>query len=192
MLDKARVGTCLPTQHLARARRFYAEKLGLEPTEERPGGLLLRVASGGFALYGSAGTAPGTFTQMAFEVDDLHTVVAELKRRGMVSRTSTCPAYGRPPSTSAPSTNSHEPLPVCHGQASVCAGDSPTPARDDTQSSARAPAPRLVPGEERVRPPTRACALPSQKPWPRASAGRVAAAPDQRARDWLAPRFGLA
>jgi catechol 2,3-dioxygenase-like lactoylglutathione lyase family enzyme len=40
MLDKARVGTRLPTQDLARARRLYADKLGLEPTEERPGGLL--------------------------------------------------------------------------------------------------------------------------------------------------------
>jgi catechol 2,3-dioxygenase-like lactoylglutathione lyase family enzyme len=58
MLDKVRVGTRLPTQHLARARRFYAEKLGLEPTEERPGGLLLRVASGGFALYARPGPRP--------------------------------------------------------------------------------------------------------------------------------------
>jgi catechol 2,3-dioxygenase-like lactoylglutathione lyase family enzyme len=84
MLDEARVATRLPTQDLDRARRFYAEKLGLEPTEERPGGLLYRVAGGEFALYDSAGTAPGTFTQMAFEVDDLDTVVAELKRRGVV------------------------------------------------------------------------------------------------------------
>jgi catechol 2,3-dioxygenase-like lactoylglutathione lyase family enzyme len=84
MFDKARVATRLPTQDLDRARRFYAETLGLEPAEERPGGLLYRVAKGEFALYGSAGTAPGTFTQMAFEVDDLDTVVAELKRRGVV------------------------------------------------------------------------------------------------------------
>jgi catechol 2,3-dioxygenase-like lactoylglutathione lyase family enzyme len=71
MIDKARVATRLPTRDLDRARGFYAEKLGLEPTEERPGGLLYRVAGGEFALYASAGTAPGTFTQMAFEVDDL-------------------------------------------------------------------------------------------------------------------------
>jgi hypothetical protein len=32
----------------------------------------------GLPIYGSAGTTPGTFTQMAFEVDDLDTVVAEL------------------------------------------------------------------------------------------------------------------
>ena len=84
MLANARTATRLPTQDLDRARRFYAEKLGLEPIEERPGGLLYRLGDGEFALYASAGTAPGTFTQMAFEVDDLEAVVAALKRRGVV------------------------------------------------------------------------------------------------------------
>ena len=83
MLDNARVATRLPAQDLERARRFYAEKLGLEPTEERPGGLRYRFADGEFALYSSAGVSPGTFTQMGFEVDDLDAVVAELKRRGV-------------------------------------------------------------------------------------------------------------
>jgi catechol 2,3-dioxygenase-like lactoylglutathione lyase family enzyme len=83
MLDNARVATRLPAQDLDRARRFYADKLGLEPTEERPGGLRYQCAHGEFALYTSAGIAPGTFTQMAFEVDDLDAVVAELKRRGL-------------------------------------------------------------------------------------------------------------
>jgi catechol 2,3-dioxygenase-like lactoylglutathione lyase family enzyme len=84
MLENARVATRLPTQDLDRARRFYAEKLGLKPTEERPGGLLYRLVNGDFALYASGGASPGTFTQMAFEVDDLDAVVGELKRRGVV------------------------------------------------------------------------------------------------------------
>jgi len=83
MLANARVATRLPAQDLDRARRFYSDKLGLEPTEERPGGLRYRLGSGEFALYGSAGASPGTFTQMALEVDDLDAVVAELKRRGV-------------------------------------------------------------------------------------------------------------
>jgi catechol 2,3-dioxygenase-like lactoylglutathione lyase family enzyme len=33
MLKKGRVATRLPAQDLERARAFYAEKLGLEPTE---------------------------------------------------------------------------------------------------------------------------------------------------------------
>src|SRR3954469_13920518 len=83
MLTHARVATRLPAQDLDRARRFYAEKLGLEPAEERPGGLLYRFANGEFAVYTSGGRSPGTFTQMGFEVDDLEAVVTELKRRGV-------------------------------------------------------------------------------------------------------------
>src|SRR5215218_1461443 len=84
VLDRARVASRLPAQDLDRARRFYAEKLGLEPVDERPGGLLYRCASGEFSLFASAGASPGTFTQMAFEVDDLDAVVAELRSRGVV------------------------------------------------------------------------------------------------------------
>jgi catechol 2,3-dioxygenase-like lactoylglutathione lyase family enzyme len=85
MLTTAHVATRLPAQDLDRARRFYADKLGLEPSEERPGGLLYRPVGGGeFALYSSAGTSPGTFTQMAFEVDDLDAVVRGLRARGVV------------------------------------------------------------------------------------------------------------
>jgi catechol 2,3-dioxygenase-like lactoylglutathione lyase family enzyme len=84
VLKDGHVVTRIPTQDLERARRFYAEKLGLEPSEERPGGLLYRCAKGEFALFGSAGASPGTFTQMAWDVDDLEATVAELKRRGVV------------------------------------------------------------------------------------------------------------
>lgn len=84
MLSSARVATRLPAQDLNRARRFYADKLGLEPAEERPGGLLYRAGSGDFALYDSTGASPGTFTQIAFEVDDLDATVAELRARGVM------------------------------------------------------------------------------------------------------------
>jgi catechol 2,3-dioxygenase-like lactoylglutathione lyase family enzyme len=84
VLQDGSVVTRIPTQDLDRARRFYADKLGLEPSEERPGGLLYRCAEGEFALFGSAGRSPGTFTQMAFDVDDLDAIVAELKARGVV------------------------------------------------------------------------------------------------------------
>jgi catechol 2,3-dioxygenase-like lactoylglutathione lyase family enzyme len=84
MLENGRVATRIPAQDLSRARKFYAEKLGLQPSEERPGGLLYRCAGGEFALFQSAGASPGTFTQMAWEVDDVEATVAELKRRGVV------------------------------------------------------------------------------------------------------------
>jgi catechol 2,3-dioxygenase-like lactoylglutathione lyase family enzyme len=84
VLARARVATRLPAQDLDRARRFYAERLGLEPVDERPGGLLYRCAGAEFVVFRSAGASPGTFTQMAWEVDDIETVVAELRRRGVV------------------------------------------------------------------------------------------------------------
>ncbi|MFF7789195.1 VOC family protein [Streptomyces sp. NPDC007991] len=84
VLAGARVATRLPAQDLDRARRFYAEKLGLEPVDERPGGLLYRCGGAEFVLFRSTGTSPGTFTQMALEVGDIEAAVAELKRRGVV------------------------------------------------------------------------------------------------------------
>ncbi|GGV40297.1 VOC family protein [Streptomyces griseoflavus] len=83
-LAGARVATRLPARDLDRARRFYAERLGLEPVDERPGGLLYRCSGVEFALYRSTGASAGTFTQMAFEVDDIERVVSGLKRRGVV------------------------------------------------------------------------------------------------------------
>jgi catechol 2,3-dioxygenase-like lactoylglutathione lyase family enzyme len=84
MLESARVATRIPAQDLDRAESFYAEKLGLRPVERRPGGLLYRCGAGEFALFQSAGQASGTHTQMAWEVEDLEAVVAELRRRGVV------------------------------------------------------------------------------------------------------------
>ncbi|MET8325693.1 VOC family protein [Streptomyces sp. NPDC005181] len=84
MLARGRVATRLPAQDLDRARRFYSEQLGLEPADERPGGLLYRCGGAEFVLFHSTGTSPGTFTQMAWQVDDIETVVSDLKRRGVV------------------------------------------------------------------------------------------------------------
>jgi catechol 2,3-dioxygenase-like lactoylglutathione lyase family enzyme len=83
MLSHARVAARLPAQDLERARRFYSEKLGLEPSEERPGGLLYEHPQGTFALFESAGASSGEFTQMGWEVDDLAATVAELRERGL-------------------------------------------------------------------------------------------------------------
>ena len=66
MLKHARIEARIPTQDLARARRWYAEKLGLEAVEERPGGLRYEGATGVFCLFASAGASDGSFTQMGF------------------------------------------------------------------------------------------------------------------------------
>jgi catechol 2,3-dioxygenase-like lactoylglutathione lyase family enzyme len=84
MLKHGRVATRLPAQDLNRARAFYAEKLGLQPVEEREGGLRYVAAAGEFALFESNGAASGTHTQMAWEVEDIEATVADLRSRGVV------------------------------------------------------------------------------------------------------------
>jgi catechol 2,3-dioxygenase-like lactoylglutathione lyase family enzyme len=84
MLTSGRVATRLPAQDLERAKTFYAEKLGLEPVEEREGGLRYVCAAGEFALFESAGTASGDHTQMGWEVEDIEATVRELRARGVV------------------------------------------------------------------------------------------------------------
>jgi catechol 2,3-dioxygenase-like lactoylglutathione lyase family enzyme len=84
MLNAMSVSARLPAQDLERARRFYAEKLGLDPVEERPGGLLYRCGAATFGLFASAGKPSGTHTQMAFDVADIEATVAALRARGVV------------------------------------------------------------------------------------------------------------
>jgi catechol 2,3-dioxygenase-like lactoylglutathione lyase family enzyme len=84
MLKDGRVAARLPAQDLERARAFYSEKLGLEPVEERQGGLRYVSAGGDFALFQSAGASSGDHTQMGWEVDDIEATVADLRSRGVV------------------------------------------------------------------------------------------------------------
>ncbi|MFM0008417.1 MULTISPECIES: VOC family protein [Paraburkholderia] len=83
MLQDSDVATRIPAQDLARARSFYSSKLGLEPLEERAGGLRYKCGRGYFTLFQSSGSASGTHTQMAWEVDDIQATVSELRQRGV-------------------------------------------------------------------------------------------------------------
>ena len=77
------VATRLPAQDLARAQRWYAVNLGLDPIEVRPGGLRYRIGDGEFSVFTSSGRSPGTFTQLAITVDDIHATAARLRSRGV-------------------------------------------------------------------------------------------------------------
>jgi catechol 2,3-dioxygenase-like lactoylglutathione lyase family enzyme len=82
-LAESDVATRLPAQDLDRARRWYADKLGLAPIEARPGGLRYRCGATYFVVFQSTGRASGESTQMAWEVDDIEAVVADLVSRGV-------------------------------------------------------------------------------------------------------------
>jgi catechol 2,3-dioxygenase-like lactoylglutathione lyase family enzyme len=79
-----KAATRLPAQDLERARNWYAEKLGLHPSGERPGGLRYTIGDSEFVLFASAGGSDGSFTQIGLEVADHKAAVAELRGRGIV------------------------------------------------------------------------------------------------------------
>jgi predicted enzyme related to lactoylglutathione lyase len=84
MLDKAAVTANIPAADLARARSFYAEKLGLTPFQEMEGILLYRTASDSmFSIYQTeyAGQAGHTIAQ--WHVDDVDGMVRELQDKGV-------------------------------------------------------------------------------------------------------------
>jgi catechol 2,3-dioxygenase-like lactoylglutathione lyase family enzyme len=83
MLRNAKVAARLPAKDLERARAFYSEKLGLDPIEQREGGLRYVCASGEFAIFISAGVQSGTHTQMGWEVENIEATVGELRARGV-------------------------------------------------------------------------------------------------------------
>jgi catechol 2,3-dioxygenase-like lactoylglutathione lyase family enzyme len=84
ILARSDAAARLPAQDLERAKRWYADKLGLTPEEERPGGLRYRCGTTYFSLFASAGLASGTHTQLGWTVDDIEAAVAELRGRGVV------------------------------------------------------------------------------------------------------------
>jgi predicted enzyme related to lactoylglutathione lyase len=84
LLKAATPKAALPVEDLARARRFYEEKLGMTPSREVEGALFYEGnGNSGFLLFPTGGRPSGQHTQMAWFVKDIAATVAELKRRGV-------------------------------------------------------------------------------------------------------------
>jgi predicted enzyme related to lactoylglutathione lyase len=85
MLNDSRVEANVPASDLARAKAFYADKLGLTPTEEFGEEALLYRTAGGtsFNLYRTdyAGQAGHTIAQ--WHVADIEAEVRDLKAKGI-------------------------------------------------------------------------------------------------------------
>jgi catechol 2,3-dioxygenase-like lactoylglutathione lyase family enzyme len=88
MLADRPIHTALPATDLERARRFYAEMLGLSPETALPDmrdGLFYRCGGGTrFLLFPSPNAASGTHTQMTWRTNDIEAEVAALKARGVI------------------------------------------------------------------------------------------------------------
>jgi len=84
MLNDSKVTANIPAGDLERARRFYADTLGLSPTDENPGGVVYTTAGGTtFFLYQTeyAGQAGHTIAQ--FHVTDVDQEVKQLRDKGV-------------------------------------------------------------------------------------------------------------
>lgn len=84
MLKDRRTQTTLPVADMARARAFYADKLGLTPTWEVPTGIIYECGEGTRFVLSPMTAKPAGHTQMSFVVQDLVAEVKELKSRGVV------------------------------------------------------------------------------------------------------------
>lgn len=83
MLKDAPIIPYIPVSDLARARKFYSEKVGLEPTEEINGGLTYECGGAPAFMYVSGGAGTSTASQAFWSVTDLRAEMAELRARGL-------------------------------------------------------------------------------------------------------------
>ena len=84
MLQDGHVYAKLPAGDTARARRFYVETLGFEPTSEWEGHMRFDCADGStFLVFPSSGRPSGDHDQCGWLVDDIEAEVADLRRRGI-------------------------------------------------------------------------------------------------------------
>ena len=84
MLKITESAATLPAQDIARARKFYEQKLGLVPGEAGPdGSVVYGTGSTGFLVFPSTGKASGDHTQLALDVEDVTATVNELKKSGV-------------------------------------------------------------------------------------------------------------
>ena len=85
MLQKSPMYAYIPATDVARARRFYEEKLGFKPGQEIAGGVTYECAEGTACfLYPTSNAGTSKASQAFWQVSDIEREVAELQARGVV------------------------------------------------------------------------------------------------------------
>ena len=85
MLANAAVTTMLPVIDMTRARAFYEGRLGLVPGGFRPDGkFVYRVGGSTLALFPKPEGTKAEHTAISFQVADIASAIAALKRLGVV------------------------------------------------------------------------------------------------------------
>src|SRR5438128_6653434 len=84
MLQNFPLYAYIPAKDVARARRFYEQKLGFKPKQEQAGGVVYEFGQGtGCFLYPTPNAGTSQASQAFWQVDDIEREVAELKARGV-------------------------------------------------------------------------------------------------------------
>ena len=86
MFKDSNIMAVLPAKDINRAKEFYRDKLGIEPSEIlEEGGAMYRCGQGTrFLLYQTENAGTAKNTQMGWETDDLEREMEELRGRGVV------------------------------------------------------------------------------------------------------------
>jgi catechol 2,3-dioxygenase-like lactoylglutathione lyase family enzyme len=84
MLQHAPMYAYIPAKDVARARRFYEDKLGLKASREIAGGVVYEFGKGTACfLYPTPNAGTSQASQAFWQVDNIEREVAELKARGV-------------------------------------------------------------------------------------------------------------
>jgi predicted enzyme related to lactoylglutathione lyase len=84
MLSNAAIVPYIPVKDVARARKFYEEKVGLTPKQEYAGGVIYECGKGSWVfMYPSPGAGTSRASTAFWAVEDVAAEVAALKSRGV-------------------------------------------------------------------------------------------------------------
>jgi predicted enzyme related to lactoylglutathione lyase len=84
MLQSSPLYAYIPAKDIARARRFYEQKLGFKPSREIAGGVTYKFGEHTACfLYPTPNAGTSQASQAFWQVSDVEREVAELKRRGV-------------------------------------------------------------------------------------------------------------
>jgi len=87
MFDTTKAYSTFSVDHLAAARRFYGETLGLDVSDGSTGFLEIRLASGAAVfVYAKVNHTPASFTILNFPVADVDAAVDELAALGVATK----------------------------------------------------------------------------------------------------------
>ena len=84
MLQNAPMYSYIPAKDVARARKFYEEKLGISPKQETAGGVVYEFGKGTACfLYPTPNAGTSQASQAFWQVEDIEQEVAQLNARGV-------------------------------------------------------------------------------------------------------------